>query len=400
MSRICLLVVLLLATGFSASQAQQDASGSGSVCFVVRTFWGHGEDYGDRSLHDLFDSLKAQTLGRWDAYLVVLDDRPFPDLQKVVSKQGDDRIWIFSEWAKAMYKPKDKGIWSPKYHQHLYQLTDEAVRACPPSTEWVVITNGDNTYDLKFVEEVLSTPDAYDVVALDFYSRYQRPTAPPCTRFAANKDDSMPKCKSNELRFCQVDLAAVAWRWKRLVVEDRRFGTLDKRSDSQAADGMMATAVINAGWKVRFVHNQCLVHHNPNPQLCAVHGGVWDDSVLINPSTFGGRCITKQSAEALLKSTPGLEMVSMNLSYDRNAFGYEHLESLPITCLRTADPATWRNAFTFGRVCAARIDFVDLPHDLPPHPWDSWLPDDLKHVKTEGQMDWSRTMDRTTASEL
>eukprot|EP00983_Pelagomonas_calceolata_P131745 1161806-Pelagomonas_calceolata.AAC.2 len=82
MSRICLLVVLLLATGFSASQAQQDASGSGSVCFVVRTFWGHGEDYGDR----------------WDAYLVVLDDRPFPDLQKVVSKQGDDRIWIFSEW--------------------------------------------------------------------------------------------------------------------------------------------------------------------------------------------------------------------------------------------------------------------------------------------------------------
>jgi len=46
--------------------------------------------------------------------------------------------------------------------------------------------------------------------------------APPCTRFAASKDGSLPNCKSNELRFCQVDLAAVAWRWKRMIEENRR----------------------------------------------------------------------------------------------------------------------------------------------------------------------------------
>ena len=30
-----------------------------------------------------------------------------------------------------------------------------------------------------------------------------------------------------------------------------RFGTIDKRSDSQAADGLMAAAVFEAGWQVR-----------------------------------------------------------------------------------------------------------------------------------------------------
>jgi len=74
----------------------------------------------------------------------------------------------------------------------------------------------------------------------------------------------------------------------------------------------------------------------------------------------------------------------LELSYDRDAFGYEHMPSFPGACLRTSDPATWRNAFTFGRVCAARADFTSLPHDLPPHPWDMWLPDDLKGLKTEG----------------
>jgi hypothetical protein len=40
----------------------------------------------------------------------------------------------------------------------------------------VVITNGDNLYDAHFIEELQRTPDSHDVVALDFYSRYQRPT--------------------------------------------------------------------------------------------------------------------------------------------------------------------------------------------------------------------------------
>ncbi len=40
----------------------------------------------------------------------------------------------------------------------------------------MVVTNGDNTYDPAFLEEVLAAPPDSDVVAVDFYSRYQRPT--------------------------------------------------------------------------------------------------------------------------------------------------------------------------------------------------------------------------------
>lgn len=55
-------------------------------------------------------------------------------------------------------------------------LPPARLAACPPSTEWVVVTNGDNVYDSAFVEELLKAPVDADVVAVDFYSRYQRPT--------------------------------------------------------------------------------------------------------------------------------------------------------------------------------------------------------------------------------
>ena len=38
-----------------------------------------------------------------------------------------------------------------------------------------------------------------DIVAFDFYSRFQRPTAPACDRFAAWQDK--PTCKRNRLRW-------------------------------------------------------------------------------------------------------------------------------------------------------------------------------------------------------
>ena len=41
---------------------------------------------------------------------------------------------------------------------------------------------------------------AVDLVAVDFYSRYQRPTAPSCKRFAAVPGG--PACKTNRLRWC------------------------------------------------------------------------------------------------------------------------------------------------------------------------------------------------------
>jgi len=125
---------------------------------------------------------------------VVLDSRPFPDLAQILQQLDDDRVWVFAEWIGPDFAARSGSQWVPTYHSMLYNLTDEAVRACPRSTKWVVITNGDNEYSSTLFEELDHHPDA-DVVALDYYSRYQRPTAKPCERFAA--ESGKPACKQN-----------------------------------------------------------------------------------------------------------------------------------------------------------------------------------------------------------
>jgi len=48
--------------------------------------------------------------------------------------------------------------------------------ACPGSTEWLVVTNGDNDYDPSFMARVIEEGVGADAVAFDYYSRFQRPT--------------------------------------------------------------------------------------------------------------------------------------------------------------------------------------------------------------------------------
>ena len=79
--------------------------------------------------------------------------------------------------------------------ERLYALTDEAIRACPPSTRWALATNGDNAYADGFLEALLRAPPAADAVALDYHSRYHRSTGPPCTRF--ERRPGTPPCKRN-----------------------------------------------------------------------------------------------------------------------------------------------------------------------------------------------------------
>ena len=132
---------------------------------------------------------------RWEAILMVMDSRPFQELSQIVQETGDDRIWTFAEWNGPQFSPKTAGAWNLGYHALLYNLTDEAIRACPPSTQWVLATNGDNEYADTFFEEIQSSQGS-DVVAFDFYSRYQRSTAAPCERFAHAPD--LPACKPNK----------------------------------------------------------------------------------------------------------------------------------------------------------------------------------------------------------
>lgn len=126
----------------------------------------------------------------------MLDGKPFEELAHVVQEFNDERIWTFAEWIGVQYTPRAEHGWAAGYHQQLYNLTDEAVRACPSSTEWVVVTNGDNEYADSLFKTLLETAKDEDLVAVDFYSRYQRPTAPPCTRFSA--EEGYPPCKPNK----------------------------------------------------------------------------------------------------------------------------------------------------------------------------------------------------------
>ena len=125
---------------------------------------------------------------------MVLDSRSFPDLAHILQSLDDDRVWVFAEWIAPEFAARSGSQWLPDYHSMLYNLTDEAVRACPRTTRWVVITNGDNEYSSDLFTELEGHADA-DLVALDYYSRYQRPTARPCERFAAEPDK--PACKQN-----------------------------------------------------------------------------------------------------------------------------------------------------------------------------------------------------------
>lgn len=131
---------------------------------------------------------------RWEAVLIVLDSQPFPDLAHILQSLDDDRVWVFAEWIGPEFAARSGSQWVPTYHSMLYNLTDEAVRACPRSTKWVIITNGDNEYSSTLFEELEQHGDA-DLVAMDYYSRYQRPTGKPCERFAA--EGHKPACKQN-----------------------------------------------------------------------------------------------------------------------------------------------------------------------------------------------------------
>ena len=131
---------------------------------------------------------------RWEAIITVLDSRPFSDLAHMLQQLDDDRVWVFSEWIGPEFAARSGSQWVPTYHSMLYNLTDEAVRACPRSTKWVIMTDGDNEYSSMLFDELSQHADA-DVVALDYYSRYQRPTAKPCERFAA--EPGKPACKQN-----------------------------------------------------------------------------------------------------------------------------------------------------------------------------------------------------------
>ena len=80
----------------------------------------------------------------------------------------------------------------PRATSNLFTL--QAIRACPRDTRWLIVTNGDNEYASDLFAQIAPHKDA-ELVALDYYSRYQRSTALPCERF--KQEAGAPACKQN-----------------------------------------------------------------------------------------------------------------------------------------------------------------------------------------------------------
>ncbi|GAX74196.1 hypothetical protein CEUSTIGMA_g1645.t1 [Chlamydomonas eustigma] len=342
---------------FSFNSIPVDLGAEMGLCFVIRTYWAHGQDEGGnipplmKLLHGLLNSGHA----RWKALILVMDRQPFPDLHDIVQELKDDRISIWAERVGSEYAAKlADGTWNGVYHDMLYALTDEAIRACPLDTRWVIVTNGDNEYDDQYIPRMTSVPLDYDIIAFDFYSRYQRVTATPCDRFAA--DASAPLCKENLLRFCNTDLASVAYNWPKFIEEERAFSKMDSHGIG-LNDGLLAHLLKTSGWRVHRISDACLLSHSPSPQLCAMRGGVWDDSVFTHAEHSGGRCLDHDSAMLLLKSADpaSLEVVEVNVSNDGKSFGFEAGSPVQLACIRQRFEAPWKNQF-YPLQCAALVD--------------------------------------------
>lgn len=360
----CLWLLVLLpagARGSAATPAAQlgeratAAAAEPLVCVVIRTYYAHGT-YGDSSLINLLHSLKRQTHTRWTALLLVMDNRPFPDLRHIVRDAADERVHVFAEWISARYQPRtdDGKRWTLHYHTRLYNLTDEAVRACPKDTRWLVVTNGDNDYDPGFMAALVEQGAAgAECVAFDYYSRFQRSTATPCERFAAGA--GLPPCKSNELSWCQTDLAANAYDWRRFVGDGMLFGVLDSGYGANH-DGVMADVVRARRWKVARVAGRCLVEHAPSPQMCAASGGVWDDALAATEQETGGRCLeSSRAAQKLQQLGEGAEIVEVDVSHD-TSFGLPP-GPLKLKCIRFSSLESWQAMRRFFPArCVAAVD--------------------------------------------
>jgi hypothetical protein len=201
-------------------------------------------------------------------------------------------------------------------------------------------------------EEILESGSRPDIIAFDFYSRFQRITMPACDRFASQLPSTdtpaPPLCKRNHLKWCQTDLGAAALNFRRFQEENRKFGDIVNHDPfhrllgADSADGVMMETLVYDGWKVAHVTDTCLFVHSPSIHSCAWQGGVWDDRDLIKIS--GGKCLTQEEADTILREdrNQSIEQVRVDVSSDgRVPIEFEGIKNNDVLervrCLRRKD---------------------------------------------------------------
>ena len=102
------------------SHLRTDSDEAHGVCFVVRTYWGHGDAHGGE-LRAFMQSLQAQDNPKydaspwttdcfscytcilscsWEAILVMVDKKPFPEAYDIIQSLNESRAWVFAEWVR------------------------------------------------------------------------------------------------------------------------------------------------------------------------------------------------------------------------------------------------------------------------------------------------------------
>lgn len=253
-------------------------------------------------------------------------------------------------------------------------------------------------YDKRFLFELHKIGSKVDIVAFDYYSKYQRLTGDPCERLSLPLPlkKGASRCTQNSLSPCSINLGATAFRHRRLVDEGRRFHSSIYRGeeqegvqwedyDGQYNDGLLASTLVDEGWSwARVLGGQCLVGEIDSPQACAAlcrdgDQWGWDDAFMSRPGYFGGSCKPIKDIMMNLHSSKGvhLELLNINLSFDPASFDYGAGNASScfegFNCMRLKDKKRWTNRKVFGKICQARSDRKQPWAKDETHPFDAYV---------------------------
>ena len=248
-------------TGLSRKNLRDD-----KVCVVVR----FGADQIDDEKYNLvhtIDSIAAQDHKNWEMVLIATDNGDISSARHLVNSYPSEissRLRMYQlHWVLEKYNPAYKA----RFHKKVYRFTDYAISKCSSDNKWVLVTNGDNTYQKSFLSYL---NPSYDIVAFDFYSRWYMDQSKfkPCERLGAvlYKDtdgdiDSYPEpkyipdgnrqlasCLKNHVRKAATDLGANVLNFRRWNEEGRKYRKIHSIDGSQ--DGFMMELLKKAEWTV------------------------------------------------------------------------------------------------------------------------------------------------------
>jgi hypothetical protein len=260
------------ATGHSVHWQQPTPSGDASVCVVMRFYAGQLEKGSKFTLEAALTSVLNQHFANTTILLVHTDASDVSGVHGVLSRINDARVRLvtFEDLAN---EPTVR-----VNHRTVWLATEKAVSMCPAASRWLLITNGDNTYEPSFLNHL---DDAYDIMAFDYHTRHRPAWARGECDAYGYRNGLNNGCLPNNLRLCETDLGAVVLNLPRWRQEGRRFTEHESYNGSE--DGLTMESLVTAGWSHKRVTGAstggCLFDHNPNYHSCLrlSETTVWDD---------------------------------------------------------------------------------------------------------------------------